>query len=93
MILKCACILDPNVTMKNYLKWTRMLSLNMWATEMEIIAAASMLSTTVYIQMVKTGRLSDWPRMAACKMGEEESIYITNKAIILKLLGKLNFKV
>ena len=48
MIPEVACILDPNETMESYLKQTRMLSLNMWATEMESIAAASMLSATIY---------------------------------------------
>ena len=46
MILEVACILDPIETTGKYLKRTRMQSLNVWATEMEIIAAASMLSTT-----------------------------------------------
>ena len=49
-IPELACILDPNETMhvEHYLKRTRMQSMNVWATETEIIAAVSMLSTTIY---------------------------------------------
>ena len=80
-IPELACILDPNETMEQYLKRTMMQSLNVWATEMEIIAAVSMLSTTIYC-FSPSGVTFKWlrhsPRVASSRMGEEESIYITN---------------
>ena len=55
--------------------------MNVWATEMEIIAAVPMLSTTIYC-FSPSGVTFKWlrhsPRVASSRMGEEESIYITN---------------
>ena len=54
--------------------------MNVWATEMEIIAAVSMLSTTIYC-FLPSGVTFKWlrhsPRVASSRIGEEESIYIT----------------
>ena len=70
--------LDPNETMEQYLKRTRMQSMNVWATEMEIIAAVSMLSTIIYC-FRPSGVTFKWlrhsPRVASSRMGEEESIH------------------
>ena len=96
MIHELACFLDPNETMDKYLKRMRMQSMKVWATEMEIIAAASMLSTTIYC-FSPSGATFKWlrhsPRMAACKMGEEESIYITNISNHFETVRKCNFRV
>ena len=96
-IPELACFLDPNETMANkYLKQTRMQFLKVRATEIEIIAAASMLSTTIYCSS-PSGATFKWlrhsPRMAACKMGEEESIYITNISNHFETVRKCNFRV
>ena len=67
--------------MEQYLKRTRMQLLNVWATEMETIAAVSMLSTTIYCfspSGITFKKLRHSPRVASSRMGEEESIYIKN---------------
>ena len=37
--------------MESYMKRSRMQTLGTWATELEVIAAASLLNTTIYIYM------------------------------------------
>ena len=86
-IPELACFLDPNETMDKYLKRMRMQSMKVWATEMEIIAAASMLSTTIYYFSPSSGATFKWlrhsPRIAACKMDEEESIFACESSMLI----------
>ena len=40
---------SPDGSMESYMKRSRMQTLGTWATELEVIAAASLLNTTIYI--------------------------------------------
>ena len=44
-----SALLASNESMEEYMQQTRMQSLNVWATEVEIIAATTMLCTAIYV--------------------------------------------
>ena len=74
-----ARLLDPNETMEIYLMGTKMQSIGEWATDVELSAAASMLSTTIYT-FSPNGGTYQWLRHAPFEnVGEtRESLYLTN---------------
>ena len=76
-----ARLLDPNETMEIYfMHWqTKMQSIGEWATDVELSAAASMLSTTIYT-FSPNGGTYQWLRHAPFEnVGEiRESVYLTN---------------
>ena len=63
------------------MKRSRMQTLGTWATELEVIAAASLLNTTIYIY-VKCGETFKWLKHSSqeTKLGlhQDEGIHITN---------------
>ena len=50
---------SPDGSMESYMKRSRMQTLGTWATELEVIAAASLLITTIYIY-AKCGETFKW---------------------------------
>ena len=56
-----SALLGSMTTMMQYLKKTKMCNLSVWATEMEIIATASMLHTTIY-EYSPSGATNKWLR-------------------------------
>ena len=42
-------LVSSNKSMKQYMKRSRMQSLSVWATEVDIIAAASLLNANIYV--------------------------------------------
>ena len=57
---KLSCLLDPHESMEDYMQQTRMQSLNVWATEVEIIAAATMLHTAICVLAPSGGTYYKW---------------------------------
>ena len=76
-----SALLGSMTTMMQYLKKTKMCNLSVWATEMEIIATASMLHTTIYVYS-PSGATNKWlrhqPEVAFNDTHHNEAIYITN---------------
>lgn len=78
---KLACFLAENESIEQYIKRTEMQSLGTWATEFEIIAAASLLRTTIYV-FGPSGATYKWLKYSPIEVTNDrhqnESIYITN---------------
>ena len=81
---KLSCPLDPHELMEEYMQRTRMQSLNVWATEVEINAAATMLHTAICV-FAPSGGTYKWLKHSpvikkiSCKDShQDESIFITN---------------
>ena len=81
---KLSCLLDPHESMEDYMQRTRMQSLNVWATEVEIIAAATMLHTAICV-FAPSGGTYKWLKhspvikeISCSDSHQEESIFITN---------------
>ena len=76
-----SALLGSMTTMMQYLKKTKMCNLSVWVTEMEIIATASMLHTTIYVYS-PSGATNKWlrhqPEVAFNDTHHNEAIYITN---------------
>ena len=68
-------------SMEQYMKRSRMQCLGVWATEVEIIAAASLLNAPIYVYAL-CGDSNKWLRYSADKansgLHQDECIYITN---------------
>ena len=68
-------------SMEQYMKQSRMQSLGVWATEVEIIAAASLLNATIYVY-AQCGDSCKWLKHAADEASsgwhQDECIYMTN---------------
>ena len=76
-----ARLLDPNESMKIYLMRTKMQPIGERATDVELSAAASMLSTSIYALIFSpNGGTYQWLRHSPFEnVGEiRESIYLTN---------------
>ena len=63
------------------MKRSRMQTLGTWATELEVIAGASLLNATIYIY-AKCGKTFKWlkhsPQETKLGLHQDEGIYITN---------------
>ena len=76
-------LISSDESVEQYMKRTRMQSLGVWASEVEIIAAASLLNSTIYVYAL-CGDSNKWLRYSAdkatCNSGfhQDECIYITN---------------
>ena len=72
---------SPDDSMESYMKRSRMQTLGTWATELEVIAAASLLNTSIYIY-AKCGEAFKWlkhsPQETKPGLHQDEGIYITN---------------
>jgi len=74
------CLLHSNESMEDYMQRTRMQSLNVWATEVEIIAAATMLHTAICV-FAPSGGTYKWLKhspVISKDSHQDESIFITN---------------
>ena len=58
-ILYLSCFLNVGETMDSYIEQSKTQSLGTWATEIEIIAAASLLQTTIYVYG-PCGKMNKW---------------------------------
>ena len=80
---KLSCLLDPHKSMEDYMQRTRMQSLNVWATEVEIIAGATMLHTAICV-FVPSGGIYKWLKHSPVikeiskDSHQDETIFITN---------------
>ena len=80
---KFSCLLDPHESMEGYMERTRKQSLNLWATEVEIIAAATMLHTVICV-FEPSGGIYTWlkhlPVLKEISKDshQDETIFITN---------------
>ena len=74
-------LVSSDKSMEQYMKRSRMQSLGVWATEVEIIAAASLLNATIYVY-AQCGDSHKWLKYSAdeanCGLHQDECIYITN---------------
>ena len=72
---------SPDGSMESYMKRSRMQTLGTWATELEVIVAASLLNTTTYIY-AKCGETFKWlkhsPQETKLGLHQDEGIYITS---------------
>ena len=72
---------SPDDSMESYMKRSRMQTLGTWAMELKVIAAASLLNTTIYIY-AKCGETFKWlkpsPQETNPGLHQDERIYITN---------------
>ena len=79
---KLTCFLDSNESMEDYMQRTRMQSLNVWATEVEIIAAAT-IHTAICV-FAPSGGTYKWLQYSPVikeiskDSHQDESILITN---------------
>ena len=92
---KLTCFLARNESVEQYMKRTNMQSLGTWATEFEIIAAASLLRTAIYV-FALSGATYKWLKHSPIEVTtndrhQNESIYITKSATTLKLLRSYDF--
>ena len=81
-ISKLSALLASNESMEEYMQRTRMQSLNVWATEVENFAAATMLRTAIYV-FAPSGETYKWLKHSPWEVKKEdchqdESIFITN---------------
>ena len=81
---KLSCLLDPHESMEDSMQRTRMQSLNVWATEVEIIVAATMLHTAICV-FAPSGGTYKWlkhslviKKISVKDSHQDESIFITN---------------
>ena len=91
-ISKLSALLASNESMEEYMQRTRMQSLNVWATEVHIVAAATMLRTAIYVFAPSGGtnkclKHSPWEVMKE-DCHQDESILLPILTIILKLLRR-----
>ena len=90
---KLACFLARNESVEQYMKRTNMQSLGTWATEFEIIAAASLLRTAIYV-FALSGATYKWLKHSPIEVTtndrhQNESIYITNISNHFETVKKL----
>ena len=74
-------LVSSDKSMEQYMKRSRMQSLGVWASEVGIIAAASLLNATIYVY-AQCGDSHKWLKHSAdeanCGLHQDECIYITN---------------
>ena len=69
---------SPDGSVESYMKRSRMQTLGTWATELEVIAAASLLNTTIYIYAETFKWLKQSPQETKLGLHQDEGIHITN---------------
>ena len=73
---------SPDGSVESYMKRSRMQTLCTWATELEVIAAASLLNTTIYTYMPNVEKHSNGskhsPQETKLGLHQDEDICITN---------------
>ena len=89
---KLACFLAQNESVVQYMKHSNMQSLGTWATEFEIIAAASLLRTTIYL-FAPVGAAYKWLKHSPIEVHNDihqnEFIFITNISNHFETVKKL----